>query len=253
VTAADLQARGIDTSRLPSVQICRWDDDALMWHPLATTQDGGEFVAQAPQPGQYMPALTWQALDSQGPGLDAITRYDATTGAQVAFWDGAKVRRGFAGGVTVTVSDRPAGMNLGLNPGSVLAKVDGNAVAAEVASAGSGQFLVRLAPAASLALGEHALTLEAADTAGYRSTLGPWKFTVLPASDVNEDGKVDDEDLIRFRQAWLDAHKSQPAVDHSCDLAPAEGSGDAAVIRPDGAIGAEDAKAFLELWMRERQ
>ncbi len=150
VTAADLQARGVDTNLLRQVQICRWDDVGQAWYPQTTTQDAGDFVALVPEPGQYMPALTWQALDSQGPAADGITRYDPVQAAQVAFTDGATVRRLLPGAIQATISDRPAGLNFGLNPGSVVAKIDGTSVTASVTPGSSGQYAVGIAPPASL-------------------------------------------------------------------------------------------------------
>ncbi|MGD9519816.1 MAG: hypothetical protein AB7W28_09880 [Armatimonadota bacterium] len=251
VRTADLEARRIDGSLLGRVAICRWDNEDLVWYPLATTRDGDELVAKAPEPGEYMPALTMQALDSHGPAVDAVTRYDPTEGKQVPFQDGAKVRQHFAGAIEITVSDRPVGMNLGVNHGSVVVKVDGEAQAAEVASLEEGKLLVRFTPAASLALGEHSITLEAADTAGYRSTLGPWRVRILAAADVNEDGQVNDKDLKTFRQAWTGANGEEPVVDHRCDIGPTKDEGEGMVIRPDGKIDREDAQAFLELWLVE--
>ncbi len=56
-------------------------------------------------------------------------------------------------------------------------------------------------PPTGFALGDRTLTIDAADSAGTRSTPVLQNARVVVTSDINRDRVLDDRDRIRFRRA----------------------------------------------------
>ena len=241
VREADLQARGLSASLLPQVTICRYNKSAKAWDVLATTREGQDtFVAKADKAGEYMPAVVTSAVDTLPPAL-----------ISTEMTDGAKLRPGEA--VSFHVADRPDGLNLGLAPGGVYFTVDGKTAAGSLEVGADGVAEVSFVAPAGLPTGDHQLRLVATDRGDHQATFGPWKFSVRPAADLNDDGKVDGADLARFLRAWRKAHAAEPEIDTTCDVAPLIGEMPNIMPAPDGKIDEDDAAVFLDFYLQGTQ
>jgi Tol biopolymer transport system component len=238
VTAQDLQNHWLPAALLPQVQIYRWDGQNYRWQALPTTREGDFFVAQPTVPGVYMPAIATTYTDTEPP---VVVEGPSTN--QV-YRQGVEAR--------LLVDDAPSRWRTGIDLATVALRVDGQPVSAGLGRDDQGRVVVSFVPSGRLVGGEHQLIVTAADLAGHQATLGPYRFRVRPAADLNEDWALDAQDIALFTTAWQQARQGK-SFDPRCDLAPFYGSVPDVTLQPDGQLDARDAKAFLELWLAAKR